>query len=231
MGRGKRRRKWKQRQRRVERLKRGKRIRFDLQNSPKKYRGFNNRYCYQTNIHCLIYKGAEFSNVRFQSSNLTKCNFRDVYFNGVDFCNCNLKGSKFNNAVFEKCIFVNCNLKESDFTDAKFKEVYFIMTNIKVAKGINANEIHYMNIYPKNLRLNSLCETALIRLGQVKEISKFHVLHVSQTKINLWIVSLLMNKYGEDIGRAFDALLRRKDKRFFYTVNFYMKFIESYLKI
>ena len=44
MGRGKQRRKYKQKQKRIEKAKRGKLVRFDLQNSSKKYSGFSNKF-------------------------------------------------------------------------------------------------------------------------------------------------------------------------------------------
>lgn len=85
----------------MEKIRRGKLVRFDLQNSGRKYSGFRNKYCYQTNIHRLIYKGAKFENVRFQASNMTKCNYKNASFKGVDFCNSNLKNSSFKGAILK----------------------------------------------------------------------------------------------------------------------------------
>ena len=59
MGRGKQRRKYKQKKKRMEKAKRGKLVRFDLQNSGRKYSGFRDKYCYQTNIHRLIYSNRQ----------------------------------------------------------------------------------------------------------------------------------------------------------------------------
>ena len=211
MGRGKQRRKYKQKQKRIEKAKRGKLVRFDLQNSSKKYSGFSNKYCYQTNIHKLIYKDAKFHNIKFQSSNITNCNYKNALFKGIDFC--------------------NCNFKNSNFTGSKFHNVYFIMTNTEVAKWVDKEKVRILNTYPKNVQFDSNCEVALFRLGQINKIYKYHVLHVSPTKINMWMMLILLEKYGEGTGRALNALVRRKDKRFFYTVASYMNFIESYLKL
>lgn len=131
----------------------------------------------------------------------------------------------------ENVVFVNCNLKGTDFTDAKFKNVYFITTNTQVAKGIDIENVLILNKYPKDLQLDNNCEVALFRLGQIEKICKYNVIRVSPTKINMWIMSILLEKYGEGTGRALNALVRRKDKRFFYTVASYMNFIESYLKL
>lgn len=209
-------------EKRMEKAKRGKLVRFDLQNSSRKYVGFKDKYCYQTNIHRLIYKDAKFQNVRFQASIITNCNYKNASFRGIDFCNSNLKNSTFKGAYFENVIFMNCNLKGADFTDAKFKNVYFITTNTEVAEGIDTEKVTILNKYPKELQLDSSCEIALFRLGQIEKIRKYHVLHVSPTKINMWVMSILLEKYGEGTGRALNALVRRRDKRFFYTVASYM---------
>lgn len=231
MGRGKKKRKYRQKQKRNEKKAAGKLVRFDLQNSTKKYQGFRNKYCYQTNIHRLIYKEAKFKNVRYQASNITNCNYKNTSFEGVDFCNSNLKGSVFKGAYFENVVFINCNLKGVDFTGAEFINVYFIMTNINVAKGIDNDKVFIMNKYPRNLQLDDITKVALFKLGENRSISKYHVLHVTTVKINMWIMSILIDKYGKDLSRALNALLKRKDKSFFYTVSSYMNFIETYLKI
>ncbi len=62
-------------------------------------------------------------NIKFQSSNITNCNYKNALFKGIDFCNCNLKNSTFIGASFENVIFMNCNLKGADFTGAKFHNV------------------------------------------------------------------------------------------------------------
>ena len=85
--------------------------------------------------------------------------------------------------------------------------------------------------YPTNLPCDSRGSEALIQLGKVDEIYKYHVLHVSPTKINNWIIDILFSKYGKDVNRALIALLRRRNKKLFFTVGCYMDFIESYLKI
>ena len=97
---------YKQKQKRAEKEKKGKRVRFDLQNSGKKYPGLSNRYCYQANIHHIIYKDGTFRNVKYQASNITKCNFRNCKIIGVDFCNTNLKGSSFKGAILKDVIFL-----------------------------------------------------------------------------------------------------------------------------
>lgn len=231
MGRGKKRRKYKQKQKRLERVKKGELVKFDLQNSGKKYLGFKNKYCYKTNIHKLIYKNAKFQNVRYQASNLTNCNYKMASFVNVDFCNCNLKNSKFKDSYFENVIFINCNLRGADFTDARFKNVFFIMTNIDVAIGIDKDMINIKNKYPQNIQLYNNCEIALYRLGEIDDIYKYHVFHIKPNKINMWIISILIERYGKDLGRALNALEKRNNKKLFYTMGSYINFIDSYLKI
>lgn len=232
MSKGKLKRKYKQKQKRLKKILRGKFVRFDLQNSSRKYAGFKNKYCYQTNIHRLIYKDASFENVRYQASNITQCNFKKTKLRGVDFCNTNLKGTSFKRAILKDVVFINCNLKGVDFTDAKFYNTYFIMTNIDVCKEIIVSEeCTIIKQYPTNIDLNDIGETALFRLSEIKKIYKYHVLHVSLKKINMWVLKILFDQYGQDVNRALGALERRKDKRFFFTVSTYMHFIEDYLKL
>ena len=231
MSRSKRNRKYVQKQKRLERKKKGKLVRFDLQNSSRKYPGINNKYCYQTNIHRLIYKDGTFSNVKYQASNITQCNFKNCKLYGVDFCNTNLKKTSFKGAILKDVLFFNCNLKEVDFENAKFENVYFVSTNINVCKHLVMDAgCVYMNKYPK-IDLDGETETALFRLSQISRIFKYHVLHVDKTKINMWTFKILYDKYGSDTGRALLALTRRKDKRGFFTISSYMNFIEKYLKL
>lgn len=229
---GKKRRKYKQKIKRSIKISKGKLVRFDLQNSSRKHAGFSNKYCYGTNIHNLIYKDAAFKNVRFQASNITNCNFKNTVLTNVDFCNSNLKGTTFKGATLSNVIFINCKLKDADFDNVTFNNVYFIMTNIQATRNLTIQEgIQVITKYPTNLPCDSRGSEALVQLGKVDEIYKYHVLHVSPTKINNWIIDILFSKYGKDVNRALVALLGRRNKKFFFTVGCYMDFIESYLKI
>lgn len=232
MGYGKKNRKHKQKVRRDIKKAKGKLVRFDLQNSRKKYPGFSNKYCYGTNIHNLIYKGGFFENVRFQASNITKCNLKNATLRNVDFCNSNLKETSFKGATFNNVFFINCNLKEADFENVTFNNVYFIMTNVQVARNLVGKEgISICTKYPVNLPCNLSGMAALVQLGKCEEIYKYHVLHVSPQKVNNWILNILFEKYGYGVNRALGALVQRRNKRFFFTVGYFMDFIESYLKV
>lgn len=232
MGYGKKNRKHKQKVKRDIKRAKEKLVRFDLQNSRKKYPGFSNKYCYGTNIHRLIYKDGFFENVRFQASNITNCNFKNVTLRNVDFCNSNLKETSFKGATLNNVVFINCKLKDADFDNVTFNNVYFIMTNIQIARNLAEKEgIHICTRYPMNLLCNLSGMEALIQLGRCEEVYKYHVLHVSPPKINNWILNILFKKYGYDVNRALSALVKRKNKRFFFTVGYFMDFIESYLKI
>lgn len=106
------------------------------------------------------------------------------------------------------------------------------MTNIQATRNLTMQEgIQVITKYPTNLLCDSRGSEALMQLGKVDEIYKYHVLHVSPTKINNWIIDILFSKYGKDVNRALVALLGRRNKKFFFTVGCYMDFIESYLKI
>ena len=232
LGSGKKRRKHKQKMNRDIKKSKGKLVRFDLQNSSRKYPGFSNKYCYGTNIHNLIYKDGFFKNVRFQASNITNCNLKNTVLKNVDFCNSNLKGTSFKGATLSNVMFINCKLKDADFDNVTFNNVFFIMTNTQVARNLVIQEGNrIMTKYPSNLACDSNGMEALMQLGKCDDIYKYHVLHISPTKINNWIVDMLFSKYGNNVNRAMVALLKRKNKRLFITVGNYMDFIESYLKI
>lgn len=216
---------------RKEKLKAGKLVRFDLQNSPKKCKGIKNKYYYQTNIHNLIYKGAAFENVRYQASNITKCNYREASLTGVDFCNSNLKNSDFRNSKLKNVIFFNCNLKNCDFEGTKMEDVYFICTNINSAKNLILNsKCEVITTYPK-LNLSKRMNENINALAGIYNIFKPHVIHVTENKPNFWIIKILLDYVDEsNLERCFYALQKRKDTRNFCSMFAYKQFIDSYLK-
>lgn len=229
MGRGKKKQKARQKIRRAQKIKSGKLVRFCLANSGKKYTGFSNKYCYQTNIHNLIYKDSSFENVKFQNSNITECNFRNSKLTGIDFYNSNLKKSKFSNAVLKDVVFFNCNLKGTDFKDTSFKNVFFISSNISLCKNLNKKNITVIIKYPKIT--NQDLVNIILELAEFKDLYKFNILHVKRNKINNWNVNVLYSKYLNNLPRALKALKKRKNKKNFITLYSYKRFIESYLKI
>lgn len=106
------------------------------------------------------------------------------------------------------------------------------MTNIEVCKNLVLNEeCTILRHYPSSVNLDTIGETALFRLGENIQIYKYHVLHVSPIKVNMWILKILFDQYGLSVNRALSALVKRKNKRYFFTVASYMCFIESYLKL
>lgn len=232
MGRGKKRRKIKQKLKRMKKIKKGKLVRFNLSNSPVKYKGFKNKYNYQTNIHNLIYKDASFENVRYHASNITNCNFKNTKLLGVEFTSCNLKNTSFKNAVLKDVIFFNCNLRNVDFEGAKYDNVIFISTNLKNVKKIDlTDECKVLKLYP-NLKLDEELEKTVFKLSECNTLYKYNVLHVKKDKINRWNLSILENCYGDDkLHGALEALYRRKNKYAFYTVYAYRKMIDSYFHI
>lgn len=229
MGRGKRKRKAKQKLKRIKKIKQGKLVRFCLANSPRRYSGFSNKFCYQSNMHNLIYKGAIFNNVKFQNSNITECNFKNSKLLGVDFYNSNLKKSKFNDANLKDVIFFNCNLKGTNFNNVKFQNVLFISTNVDNCKNLNIKEVTMVKSYPK-LENQDLINITL-ELSKFIKFYKSKVLHVKKNKVNNWNLNILYLKYSDGLLRALKALKNRKDKRNFITVYSYKKYIEDYLKI
>lgn len=202
---------------------------FNLQNSPRKYSGVQNRYYLKANIHNLIYKDAKFVNVKYQASNITVCNFRNSTLYGVDFVGCNLKKTNFSDARLKNVIFMNCNLKGTNFKNCKFENVYFIMTDI--SECVEIPEEHcYLNIYPEICIEGNLKE-ALDKLANIPEAYKYHVLHVKKDKYNLWTIKILKDRYGDRIGKALKVFCCKPNLKRLYTLHSYMMFIEKYLKV
>ncbi|SDW40062.1 MULTISPECIES: pentapeptide repeat-containing protein [unclassified Paenibacillus] len=232
MGRGKSDRKRKQASKRKQKRKAGKIIRFVLANSKVKYRGCSNKYAYQTNIHNLIYKDANFQNVNYRASIITKCNFRNANLEGVEFIYTNLRGSSFKGAKLTDVIFFGCNLKDVDFEKASFDNVHFINSNIREARNLDPDaNVRIMSKYPE-LRLEFELAKILYDLSSDENVYKYHTLHVNKKKFNMWFISLLLQGYSQaQLTRGLRAILRRENKRGFYTVYSYKKFLKSYLKV
>lgn len=191
----------------------------------------SNHFTYKATIYKTSYKNATIQNVRWQASSITHCTFTNSHCIGVDFLNSNLKKTSFRNAILEDVVFFNCNLKETDFTGAKFKRVTFITTNISVAKNLILDgECRVYRSYPK-LELASDTQKSLLQLNEYTLLYQYNVLFVSKTKLNMWILQLLIDIYGDDSLRALCALKGRKNKHNFFTVHSYMKHIENYSKL
>ncbi|KHM45448.1 Pentapeptide repeat-containing protein [Anaerovibrio lipolyticus DSM 3074] len=231
MGRGKSKRKALQKKKRLAKMKQGKLVPFDLQNSPIKYTGIKNRYCYKTNIHKLIYKEGQFFNVKYQASNITMCNFKNARFENVDFVGCNLKASNFSDAVLKNVIFTNCNLKCVTFEGCHFENVYFITTNTRFCEAMPSSGYTILTRYPQiNIEGIDQLQEALGGFNLIDDVYKYHVLHVTHKRVNLWNISILLDMYGNNIGRALLAFSKRDKLRHLYTLGSYMNFIACYLK-
>lgn len=229
MSRRKRKRKKSLKQKRLLKQKAGINVPFNLQNSPRKYPGMQNRYYLKANIHNLIYKDAKFMNVKYQASNITACNFKKATLCGVDFVGCNLKKTNFSDASLKNVIFMNCNLKGTNFKNCKFENVYFIMTDISECVEM-PEEYYYLNTYPEICIEGDLKE-ALVKLANIPESYKYHVLHVKKDKYNLWTIKILRDRYGDKIGKALKVFASKPKLKQLYTVHSYMMFIEKYLKV
>lgn len=226
---GKQKRKIKQRKKRIEKIKQGKVVRFNLANSRVKYKGCKNIYGYQSNIHNLIYKDAKFENVRYQAANITYCNFKNTTLKGVDFISTNLKYTNFKGAKLKDVVFFNCKLKGVNFENVQFQNVVFISTKVDDAKNLELGQgCTCLKSYPKD-EISDRLKDGIIKLAECDKLYNYHVLHVNKNRPNMWNISLLLQYGDENLARAMEALYRRKNKHAFYTIYAYKKFIESYL--
>ena len=227
--RGKTRQKVRLKAKRLRKMLMGKNVPFNLQNCPKKLYGISNRYCYKTNIHRLIYKGARFKNVKYQASNITACNFKNSILNGVDFVGCNLKDCNFSGAILSNVVFVNCLMDKTCFRNCHFENVYFVTTDISGCIDL-PDDYMSLSTYP-NIKLESDMLEALVRLSHTEESYKYHVLHVKKTKPNMWFVQILINRFGDSAGRALLVLSKKEKLYGLYTLSAYINFIEKYLEV
>jgi hypothetical protein len=229
MSKGKKRKKAKQKAKRIRKAKNGKTVPFDLQNSPKKYAGFQNRFCYKTNIHRLIYKDAKFSNIKYQASNITNCNYKNTKLDSIDFVGCNLKGTNFSGATFRNVVFMCCKLKGVNFTNCKFHNVYFIMTNNEECIGFPEDGYVLMHSYPR-LDVEEKIKVAVDRIRKRKVVNKHHILNV-KNKMNMWYIKILLDRYGEKTGDLLLQLSRETNLRNYYSLGSYCNHIENNYEI
>ena len=221
----------KQKNRERIKLSMNKKVFFTLTNCARKLQGISHRYCYKANMHNVIFKGAKFENVRYQSSIITKCNFNEALLTGVDFCNCNLRKSSFKKAKLKDVCFINCNIEGVDFQSAEFENVTFVCVGFEKARNLVIDSgCCIYRTYPR-IELDKEIQTQLLRLSEEPLIYEPHVLHVTKNKLNYWSLKILEDIYGVDAYRALCAIKNRKRVRGFYTISSYKKHIESYLKL
>ena len=211
------------------RHKMGKHVYFTLTHCSSVLRGFSNKYCYKSNMHSLIYKGAYFRNIKFQTCIITSCNFRNAHLTGIDFSHTNLKNTSFKNAKLDNVIFFACNLRNVDFRDAQFNNVSFVCTDISGVKELSlSNGCIIVNRYPST-NLDSLSEQRLLELSAYPLIYSYRVLHVNKDKVNMWNLKLLFDEFGctdEIIQILCDSSISQQH---LYTVYAYKKLVAKYL--
>jgi len=228
---GKRKRKAIQKKKRMEKRKRGRLTPFTLANCPKQLKGICNRYEYKVNVHNCIFARARFLNVRYRSGHITYSTFKAAYLTNVDFICVNLKANKFKSTHFKNCIFFGCNLEDADFTNAVFENTYFISCKLKNRTIFKPSTgIRLIAKYP----LISLTETLQETLRQMNKnhnLEKFKILTISENKNNLWLLSLLLEKYTEQELNYFFRKMLISNKHRFITYNDYESALANYYKL
>lgn len=211
--------------------KMGKPIFFSLCRTPRPLGNIANKYNYKATLYKVLYNNAHVTNVRWNASNITHCSFRNAKCIGVDFCNTNLKNTSFCGAVLKNVMFFNCNLKGVNFKNATFENVIFISTNLNNAKNLVIdNGCLIYNSYPQ-ITIPDEFSTKLYNLYSIPQIKKYNVLFVKENKLNLWILKILIDMFGEDVFRVLIAIQRKKRIDDFCTLSSYVKHIEKYLQI
>lgn len=211
----------------------GKPIFFTLTHCSKKLHGVSNKYNYKANMHNLCFVNSQFSNVKYQASIMTGCNFRNAHLIGVDFFNCNMRGVSFKNAILKNVVFYNCNLKDAEFIGTNFSDVTFICTNTSVAKNLNTDnlEINILYTYP-TINLDEETKNGLLNLANNESIFNAKVLHVNKTKLNYWTINVIQSKCGKQGLELINKILHQKEKwNNMYTVFSYISLIEKSKKM
>lgn len=230
MGRAKRKRKAKLRQKRFKKQMQGKKVPFTLSNSPKKLKGIKNSYQYKVNVHHCVFVDARFDSVRYRSGHITNSTFKNAKITNTDFICVNLKKNRFRNTHFNNCTFYGCNMEDSDFRDATFNNVYFISCNLKNIQNFTVTDkIFVIKKYP-DLHMSLKLEKILYKMSLNSKLEKFNILTINSKKINYWMMELLLSKYSEQELIAFFTKLLKSNKTWFYTIHDYVKALQNYYK-
>ena len=235
MGVAKKKKKAKLKEKRLKRIKSGKRVPFSLANVSKRLPGIQNTHQYKTNVHNLNFNESHFNNVKYSASNITNCNFKKAKLTGVDFIYTNLKRCNFSNAFLEDVIFFGANLKYAKFKNTHFKNVYFINTNIELTQDLvsDNNGLIIYNHYP-NQEIHDSLKNVLYKVGDNDRIYKHRVLHVNKNKLNMWMVQLLLWEFSTtELVRSYRKIIineKRNSNQNFFTYHSHRKFLNAYLK-
>lgn len=201
---------------------------FTLTNSPKKYKGFSNKFINKANIHGICYKNGTFSNVKFHSCILTKCNFRDAKFEGVDFICCNLKKSFFQNTILKEVTFYNCKINDVNFKNSIFSNVIFMSMNIKVGKNFPCDGYELINKYPTSIDESTILSAR--KLSLIDNCYKYHVLNVNKNKVNIWYLNLLIKHFKDEkmVLNMLEKLSAENTPTKMFTLYSYLNYIDKY---
>lgn len=230
LGKGKRRRKAKLKEKRMMRIREGKKVPFSISNCPKVLKGTQYKYEYKVNVHHCSFSNARFNDVRYRSGHITYSSFQNALFEKIDFICVNMKKNKFKGTKFKNCLFFGCNLQDSNFKGASFDNVYFISCDLNNIKNFTVNDnVQIIKKYPEITickKLNGLLSV----MSQNTKLEKYHILTINRKKNNHWMLDLLLQRYSEEELVYFFKKILIMNKNHFYTIHDYIFSLSNYYK-
>lgn len=141
--------------------------------------------------------GEKLEYVNFRGSLFSKVKFNKTVFWGCDFW-----GSKFNNCVFSNVVISNSVLMSCQFKNCVFTNVSIIGTAIVNSCLIKADNLNLSNClclteYPE-CSVNSVLMEILSKLKLDKNLKKNKLLHISDTRLNMLNLFLLLKVFSQD---------------------------------
>lgn len=142
------------------------------------------------------FRGAIFTNVQFQKSEIIGCDFWGTTFNNCDFKGANISG----------CVIMACKFKNCDFTNTTIVDSTIVNTSLSECKNIEQKDnIIIYKIYPK-VHLSERLESTLNVLKTDRNLRKCKLLHISDKKNNDLNLFLLQQRFTDE---ALPSLLKQ----------------------
>lgn len=203
---------------------------FTLSNCTRQLKGISHKYEYKNNIHNCNFCNAKINTVRYKSGHITHSTFKNATIKNTDFICVNLKHNRFYNTQFHDCVFFGCNFENSNFKNSVFQNVYFIQCKLSNVKNFKPSETtHFINKYPELTPCVGLINT-LKSIALIPTLETYKILTISSSKINIWMLALVLTNYTENELIAFFNKISKTNRVQFYTVHDYIYTLQKYYK-
>ena len=165
---------------------------------------------------------------KYRGCIITNCTFKNMTIENVDFIGTNLKKNSFKNTKFVNCFFLNCNFEQSNFSNASFINVYFCACKLSNCKNLRIPQNYILNKpYNTNISNYDLLYT-IKQIAVAKNCEEYRVISVSNNKINLWTLGILLDLYDECLLNSFLSKAVKSNIYPFVTLYDYINAIDNY---